>query len=146
MVEDRLQLLGATGKPLAVFEQRTTPSSASPSPLQDTNWQLVRFRGGDDKTIAPDDPAKYTLAFASDGRVTARIDCNRGSATWRSTGSSQLELGPLALTRALCPKGSLHDQIVKQWPFIRSFVIKEGHLFLSLMADGGTYEFAPSKR
>ena len=38
---------------------------------------------------------------------------------------------------------SLHDQIVKQWGYIRSYVIKDGHLFLSLMADGGIYEFEP---
>jgi hypothetical protein len=29
---------------------------------------------------------------------------------------------------------------VKQWGNVRSFVIKDGHLFLSLMADGGIYE------
>jgi para-nitrobenzyl esterase len=39
------------------------------------------------------------------------------------------------------PAGSLHDQIVKQWANIRSYVIKNGHLFLALMADGGIYEF-----
>jgi len=27
---------------------------------------------------------------------------------------------------------------------VRSYAIKNGHLFLSLMADGGTYEFEPS--
>jgi para-nitrobenzyl esterase len=30
---------------------------------------------------------------------------------------------------------------VKQWPFVRSYTIKDGYLFLSLMADGGIYEF-----
>jgi para-nitrobenzyl esterase len=49
----------------------------------------------------------------------------------------------MALTRAMCPPGSLHDQIVKQWGNIRSFVIRDGRLFLSLMADGGIYEFEP---
>ena len=43
----------------------------------------------------------------------------------------------------MCPEGSLHDQIAKQWTFVRSFVIKDGHLFQSLMADDGIYEFAP---
>jgi para-nitrobenzyl esterase len=38
----------------------------------------------------------------------------------------------------------MHDQIVKQWSNIRSYVIKDGHLFLALMADGGIYEFAPA--
>ena len=75
--------------------------------------------------------------------MAARIDCNRGRAIWKSSGSSQLQFGPLALTRALCPPGSLHDQIVKQWPNIRSYVIKDGRLFLALMADGGIYEYQP---
>jgi putative lipoprotein len=42
-----------------------------------------------------------------------------------------------------CPPGSLHDQIVKHWKLLQSYTIKEGHLFLSLRADGGTYEFEP---
>jgi para-nitrobenzyl esterase len=54
--------------------------------------------------------------------------------------------GSLALTRATCPVGSLHDQIVKQWTYIRSYVTKDGHLFLSLMADGGIYEFEPLRK
>jgi hypothetical protein len=32
---------------------------------------------------------------------------------------------------------------VTQWGNIRSYVVKDGHLFLSLMADGGIYEFEP---
>jgi hypothetical protein len=63
--------------------------------------------------------------------------------TWKSPESSHLDLGPLALTGAMCSEGSLHDQIVKQWNFIRSYLIRDGHLFLSLTADGGTYELEP---
>jgi hypothetical protein len=37
----------------------------------------------------------------------------------------------------------LHDQIARQWSNIRSYMMKDGHLFLSLMADGGIYEFGP---
>jgi para-nitrobenzyl esterase len=116
------------------------PQSAG---LGGTAWQLVKFQGGDEKILAPDDRSKYTLAFAADGGLSARLDCNRGRGAWKSAGANQLELGPMALTRALCPPGSLHDQIVRQLPFVRSYVIKGGHLFLSLMADGGTYEFEP---
>lgn len=62
------------------------------------------------------------------------------------SGSNQLQFGPLALTRAKYPGGSLHDHIVKQWGFIRSYVVRDGHLFLSLMADGGIYEFEPVEK
>jgi para-nitrobenzyl esterase len=43
----------------------------------------------------------------------------------------------------MCPPGSLHDRIVKQLPYVRSYLIKHGRLYLSLMADGGIYEFEP---
>ena len=49
----------------------------------------------------------------------------------------------MALTRAMCPPGSLHDRMVRQLPFVRSYVIQDGRLFLSLLADGGIYEFEP---
>ena len=116
------------------------PPSAS---LAGTTWQLVRFHGDDDTTLTPGERAKYTIEFLADGRLNARVDCNRGSSTWTSASANQIEFGPLALTRAHCPDGSLHDQIVKQWGYVRSYVLKDGHLFLALMADGGVYEFEP---
>jgi para-nitrobenzyl esterase len=72
-----------------------------------------------------------------------RLDCNRGRGTWSSAGKNPLQFGPLALTRAMCPPGSLHDRIVKHWPFVRSYTMQDDRLFLSLMADGGTYELEP---
>ena len=120
---------------------QTVPSA--PPRLDGTSWQLVQFQGGDGRILTPDDRAKYTLEFVAGGNLTARIDCNRGRGSWKSGGPGQVELGPLALTRALCAPGSLHDQIVKQFGNIRSYVVKDGHLFLSLMADGGIYEFEP---
>ena len=122
-----------------------TPSQSATPNLSGTSWQLVKFQGSDDKTLTPDDKTKYTIQFNTDGVLSARIDCNRGRGTWKSSGASQLQLGPLALTRAMCPPESLHDQIVKHWNFIRSYIIKNDHLFLSLMADGGIYEFEPVK-
>jgi len=111
--------------------------------LAGTTWRLVEFRGGDESRLTPDDRNKYRIAFQPDGSVLLRIDCNRGRGTWKVSGP-QLELGPLALTRMACPPGSLHDQIVGQWANIRSYVIKDHHLFLALMADGGIYEFEPA--
>lgn len=119
------------------------PAGNDAPPLEGTSWQLVRFQGGDDAVLTPDDRSKYTLAFGRDGMVAVRLDCNRGRGPWRSPGPNQLELGALALTRAFCGPPSLHDQILKQWGNIRSYVVKDGHLFLALMADGGIYEFEP---
>jgi heat shock protein HslJ len=138
----RLELFDTAGTRVAVFSavSQTTPPNASA--LQGTTWQVVRFQGSDGTTLTPDDRSKYTIEFGAGGRLNARVDCNRGRGTWKSNGP-QLEFGPLALTRAQCPPGSLHDQIVKHWTYIRSYVMKQGHLFLALMADGGIYEFEP---
>jgi heat shock protein HslJ len=122
----------------------TGQASGSPLPsLAGTSWRLVKFEGGDGKILKPDDPSKYTIELADNGQLSARVDCNRGRGAWKSAGSSQITFGPMALTRAQCAPGSLHDQIVKQWGNIRSYVIRDGHLFLALMADGGIYEFEP---
>ena len=121
-----------------------TAEEGRASRLARTSWQLVKFTGGDDRILTPEDKTKYTITFAADGNVGVRIDCNRGRGTWKSPGRSQLEFGPLALSRAMCPPAPLNDQIVKHCQYVRSYVIKDGHLFLSLMADGGIYEFEPA--
>jgi para-nitrobenzyl esterase len=131
--------------PLAIACSARTPATPqnAVAGLGGTSWQLVRFQGSDDKVLTPDDREKYTIAFGTDGSVSARVDCNRGRGTWKSSEPNQLQFGPLALTRAACPPGSLHDRIVKDWEFVRSYTLKNGHLFLALMADGGIYEFEP---
>ncbi len=135
IAEGRLEFFDATGKPLAVFERREATSSGdAAATLQGTTWQLVTFQGGDDRTLTPDDPARYTIEFAAGGSLVARIDCNRGRGTWKATPSGQLEFGPLALTRAKCPDGSLHDHIVKQWP--GRALIRDQRRPLVLVADG----------
>ncbi len=111
--------------------------------LGGTTWQLVKFQSSDGTTLTPDDKSKYTITFGTDGRVSARMDCNRGSGSWRSMGRNQLRFGRMAMTRAMCPPGSLHDRIVRDWSSVRSYVIRDGHLFLSLMADGGIYGYEP---
>jgi heat shock protein HslJ len=136
-----LQIVG--GQAALTAEHMNFAAMQTTTKLGGTSWQLVKFQGSNGETLMPDDRAKYTVAFASDGRVTARIDCNRGSGTWKSSGPNQIQFGPLALTRAMCPPASLHDQIVKNWKFVRSYIIKDEHLFLSLLADGGIYEFEP---
>ena len=121
-----------------------TPPSSAGSDLLGRSWQLVKFQGDDGTTLAPPDKTTYSITFAADGHLSARIDCNRGRGTWNSTGAGQLEFGPLALTRAMCPPAPLNDRIPRDWPQVRSYSVKNGHLFLVLMADGGTYEFEPA--
>ncbi len=116
------------------------PPGVGPSTWQPA-WQLVRIQDGSGAVFVPDVKAKYTMEFDALGGVTMRIDCNRASGKWASPGPGRLEFGQLALTRAACPRGSLHDRIVKQLPHVRTYMVKNNRLFLSLMADGGIYEY-----
>ena len=120
-----------------------TPPPYSADDLSGTSWQLVKFEGGEGRTLKPDDGSKCTLAFHGDGSLSARIDCNRGRSTWKSPDPGRIELGLLALTRAMCPPGSWHDRIVGDWANLSLYMLRDRHLFISLKADGGTYEFEP---
>ena len=122
------------------------------SGLAGTSWQLVAIRSMDDAqgTTHISEPEKYTVGFAPDGRASFRIDCNRGTAAWKAgaaaeAASGALEFGPLATTRAMCPPVSHDRQVLRDLPHVRSYLLKEGRLFLSLMADGGIYEWRPLK-
>jgi len=137
-----LDLLDANGTRLARFEAGPRSVGAAAAGALYGSWQLVKFQGGG-KTVAPDDPAKYVVAFLADGGVNARFDCNRARGTWKSSGPNQVQFGSLTLTRSKCAAGSLHDKIVTDWGKIRAYRRDKNHLFLSLMRDGGSYEFAP---
>ena len=117
--------------------------SSGGNPLNGTSWQLVKFQAPDERTFAPDDKSKYTITFANNGRVTARVDCNRASSTWRATATGQLQFGSWSRTSARCGPKSLHDQIVTEGAAVHNFSIRDGHLFLGGMAEGGYYELEP---
>ena len=121
-----------------------TTQAADTDVLEGTTWQLVRFEGGDGTVLTPDDGSKYTIAFGPDGRVSVRVDCNRGIGTWTSEGANHLVFGPVGLTRMMCPPGSLHDRVARDFEYVRTYVIEDGDLFLSLMADVGIYEYEPT--
>ena len=135
---------------LAVISIATTSSTPtfaggqSRNELTGTSWKLVKFQTGDDATLVPDDGSKYTVTFGSNGRVTSRVDCNRASSTWKVTAKGELKFGSWSRTTAKCGPGSLHDEIVTEGADVRSFTIKDGHLFLSGMQGGGYYELEPS--
>jgi heat shock protein HslJ len=121
------------------------PVQAATESLAGTTWRLVQFQGNSGQGLLQDEGSNYTVEFRADSTVAVQMDCHRGRGTWVSRSPSQLEVGPLALTRATCPRSSLNDQIAMQWPSVRSYALRDTHLFLSLTAGGGTYEFEPAK-
>ncbi len=139
----RLMLALVVAITSATTSSERTLASWQASELNGTSWQLVKLQAADETTHVPDDKSKYTITFGRDGRVTARVDCNRSSSTWRSPRSGELQFGSWSRTHAKCPPGSLHDRIVTEGAAVRTYVIKDGHLFLSGMRAGGWYELEP---
>ena len=114
-----------------------------PSALEGRTWQLVEIVSMDDRIDAPDERSLYTVVFNADGSVQIRADCNRGTGAWTSSAPGKLQFGQIAATRAPCLPGSLHDRYMAQFPRVRSYVMKDGHLFLATKADGPVIEFQP---
>jgi heat shock protein HslJ len=120
-----------------------TDDTAKAAPeLAGSSWQLVQILSMDDTDVVPDDGAKYTLTFTDDG-VNILADCNRGTGAYTSQSPGQLTFGMIASTRALCAPDSISDTFMKQFQWVRSYVFKDGNLFLATMADGAIIEFEP---
>jgi heat shock protein HslJ len=95
-------------------------------------------------TARPEDPSLYTMRLNADGSVSMRLNCNRARGSWSMEPSAdpsngRFEFGPLAGTRALCPPPSLDERITSQAQYIRGYMLKDGRLSLTLMADGGIW-------
>lgn len=125
-------------------------SGGSADPLAGTGWQLTRI-----ESMAPDeqpdtvidDPGRYTVNFGGDGRAVFQVDCNRGNATWQATASGpdsgSLAFGPIALTKMACPPPSSHTIVAAALSRVRSYLLSDGKLHLSLEADSGIMHFGP---
>lgn len=129
---------------------RTPRAAGAASALAGTQWRLMEIQSMDDTQgrTKPSDPSMYTMRLNGDGSVTLRLNCNRATGTWRAepgadASSGLFEFSPLAVTRALCPPPSLDERIASQAQYVRSYLLKDGRLYLSLMADGGIYAWEP---
>lgn len=125
-------------------------TAGATAPLAGTQWRLVEFQSTDDDRQGVTHPSAgslYTMWLHDDGTVTMQLNCNRATGTWSArpdseATSGQFEFGLLAATRALCPPPSMDESIVAQSTYVRSYLLKDGRLYLSLMADGGIYVWA----
>ncbi len=137
-------LVGAA--PLAAQEASSPSADAAAGgagELAGSSWQLVKILSMDDSVEEPQDSQPYRLELMSDGTASIVADCNRGTGAWTSQAPGQLVFGPIASTKALCPPGSLSAKFLAQFQWVRSYTLKDRHLFLATMADGSTIELEP---
>lgn len=133
----------------------TAQPADSSAALAGTRWRLLRLQSMDDAQPPrqPQAGAVYELHFGADGQVTMQLDCNRARGPYEareslatargSTPSGSLRIGPLSATRAHCGAQSLEPTLMRQWPYVRSWLLRDGRLHMSLMADGGILDWAP---
>ena len=100
-------------------------------------------------TIRIADSAEFTLRLDAEGRALLKLGCNRGTGSYEAKPagdgrSGSLTFGPIATTRALCPPPHLDERVARDLPYVRGFLIKDGKLYLSLMADAAIYEWEPA--
>jgi epsilon-lactone hydrolase len=134
-------------KELAQFLQEVAPAKngVMAAGLAGTKWQMLAYQSSDDAIgrVLPDNPARYTVEFLPGNRAAIRLDCNRGNGKYAGgVGSSgSLTFGPLATTRAACAPNAINRRFEQSIPSVRSFILKDGRLFLALQADSAVLEF-----
>lgn len=139
---------GALAAAVVVITTGCGPAAAS-DPIAGTSWQLLSIESmtTEQPTTTIDDPAKYTVAFGNDGQATFQIDCNRGSGTFQTTAggpdSGTLIFGPVGLTRMFCPQPSVDTTVAGALGYVRSYLLSNGQLHLSLLADSGIMHWEP---
>jgi heat shock protein HslJ len=102
-------------------------------------WQSTLLE--DNISLKPEVSENYTLTFAADGTVNARVDCNLMGGTYLRDGASltiQLTHGTLAM----CPPGSLDTEFKRQISEVRRMVLDGNTLRLDLAGDRATMTFA----
>jgi heat shock protein HslJ len=129
---------------------RAPPPRGHPvTALAGSSWRLVAIQSMDDAqgTSAPPSGQVYRVTFGADGRAAFTLNCNRAIGGWSSEPSADGQSGSLAftaiaMTRALCPPPSLDTRIARDLGYVRSYRLGDGTLSMSLMADGGIYQWA----
>jgi heat shock protein HslJ len=106
----------------------------------DVTWQWVRLTTPVEQ-MDIHKPERYTIWFGSDGRIALQADCNRGLGHYSVGTDRRLTFKPIALTRAMCPPGSLSDRFATDVGRATSFFLRDGDLFLELPVDSGTLRF-----
>jgi len=119
------------------------PTSGQPATITGVPWRLVVIQWADGHATRPADPDGYVFELGADGRVSGKADCNRMMGTY-TLDASTLHFGPLATTRMACPAGSLAPDWLRALGAASTWLVRDGHLFVSMAANAGTIELAPT--
>lgn len=135
-----LRLLGAVaGVLLAAGAQAADAPKPVPPALAGT-WRWVEFVSSSE-TLRVDAPDRYEMSFPEAGRIALRADCNRAAGGVTFGASGAVKVGVMAMTRAMCPEGSLSDRFAQDVGRAVHWSLQDGMLKLDLPAGAGTLRF-----
>jgi len=117
-----------------------SPADALPPEAFGVTWQWVSLTTPVEQ-LRVAEPGRYTLRFEDGGRVTLQADCNRGMGSYSASADRHIAFQPFALTRMMCPPGSLSDRFVREVGRATSYFLHERDLYLDLPVDSGTLRF-----
>ncbi len=103
-------------------------------------WQWIEFTDPVNGTQQIANPAKYQITFLPSGTVRVTADCNRGAGQYLVDGAS-MQITVQAMTRAMCPPGSMSTQFIQNLNAAAVWFVQDGDLYIDLFADSGTMRF-----
>lgn len=74
-------------------------------------WHLRSMTNADGALQVIEDPSLFTLTLTDEGKVAARVDCNRAFGAYTISGNT-VSMGPLASTRAYCGASSFDAEFL----------------------------------
>ena len=117
-------------------------AAADPTPLTDTEWQLVSIDSADGPTPV-EGSSTFTVTFGADGHAAFLLDCNRGSGSWQATDSGTLSFGPIAVTLMMCPQPSLDTRVAAALSGVGGWRIEDGQLTMTPASGDTALHWAP---
>lgn len=127
---------------LAALVIATAAKALPPMPpeLARTTWRWISLTTPEE-TLTIAEPERYILRFLDGGRVALRADCNRGAGSVVFPEPGAIRFGALAITRAMCPTGSLGDRFAREVERAGRWAIQRGGLHLELSGNAGVLRF-----
>ena len=100
-----------------------------------TSWYLQDFKLASGSILGVPNPRDYTLAFAPNGQLTIRADCNSGTGSY-SAGDGKISIKVLEMSQATCDPSSLSGQFLQALGQTPTYLQTNDTLTLNLPPKG----------
>lgn len=118
------------------------------APLKDTSWRLMTVQSNVNESgreyVANESDITMNLRANGDAQFT--VGCQKGSTDWVATpgeidSKGEIRFYPLeiAASDAVCAPGLIEQRFLRDFDFMRGYVLIQNHLYISTMANEVVY-------